>query len=190
MSNTNSPSGFKVSKHARGGVSSRMSQYFIASALASNIFRGDGVIPVNTSKRIDVAAATNRLIGVFDGVNYVLANGDTQFRPYWATGTTLKTGTVAQANVYDDPDTLFEIQGSGVIADADVGALADITAAVAGNTLTGTSGQQLDSTTIASGTTLRIEEFVDRPDNTHGLANAKVLVRISLHYLSGALTAI
>lgn len=190
MANTNYPSGFRVSKSGRGGVSSRLSQYFIASALASNIFRGDGVIPVGTNKRIDVAAATNRLIGVFDGVNYVLTNGDTQFRPYWATGTALKTGTVAQASVYDDPDTLFEIQGSGIIAQADIGAFADITAATAGNTLTGTSGQQLDTTTITSGTQLRIEEFVDRPDNTAGIANAKVLVRINLHYLNAAMTAI
>lgn len=188
MPNRDAPSGFRVSRHANGGVV-RMNEYFIASGLASNIFRGDGVIPVNTSKRINVAAATDRLQGVFDGVSYTDALGEPQFRPYWPTGTVLKTGTVARATVYDDPNILFEIQGDEDIVEADIGALADVTVG-AGNTSTGVSAMELDSSTVGSGDTLKIEEFVDRPDNERGANFARVLVRISKHYLAGALTTI
>lgn len=187
MANRDSAFGLKPSRHGNGGVI-RFSEYFIASALASNIYRGDGVIPVNTAKRINVAAATNRLIGVFDGVHYVDSNGDVQFRPRWATGTVLKTGTTAKALVIDDPNVLFEIQGDEDIVQDDIGALADLIVG-AGNNTTGQSAMELDSSTITSGDTLRIEEFVERADNEVGNF-AKVLVRISKHYLTGATTAI
>lgn len=188
MSNRDAPMGFLPKRHANGGVI-RESEYYIASALGSNIFRGDGVIPVDTTKRINVAAATNRLIGVFKGCWYIDSNGEVQFRPRWASGTVLKTGTVAKATVYDDPNTLFEMQGDEDIVDADIGALADVTVGT-GNNATGQSAMELDSSTVGSGDTLRIEEFVDRPDNERNANFAKVNVRISKHYLNGALTAI
>lgn len=188
--NVDQPSGFRAKRHAQGGLV-RTSKYYIASALASNIFRGDPVIPVNTNKRINVAAAGNRLIGVFDGVTYLDSNGDVQIRPMWATGTTLKTGSVAEATVYDDPETLFEIQGSGAIAETDIGNFADVTMATAGVAATGQSGAEVDTTTF--GTTdgqLRLAEFVERDDNVRGSANAKVHVLINEHYLKAAMTAI
>lgn len=189
--NTNAPSGFKHYQHANGGIPGRTSRYFIASGLASDLFMGDALIPVGTNKNVNVATAGVRLIGVFNGCLYQdnVKNPPTWARR-WPTGTTLKTGTMAEAYVFDDPNDLFEVQGSGIVAQADIGALADLTAATAGNANTGTSGQQLDTTTITSGTVFRINEFVDRPDNFIGIANDKVLVRIALHYLAGGMTAI
>jgi hypothetical protein len=189
MANRDNPSGLKVARHARGGLV-RPNRYFIASALASNIFRGDPVIPVNTSKRINVAAAGNRLIGVFQGVTYVNPQGEVKFEKYWPTGQTLQTGSVAEALVWDDPETLFEIQHSGVMAIADVGAFFDVTMATAGSTLTGISGAELDTATLSTADgQLRFEQIVDRPDNELG-ANGKALVVINEHYLRGALTGI
>jgi hypothetical protein len=192
MSNPNAPSGFKPVRHANGGIV-RMNRYYIASGLASNIYRGDVIKPVNTNKRIDVAAAGDRLQGVFDGVMYQDANNDTFFRPRWPTGTTLKTGTVAECLVYDDPFTLFEVQGSGIVAEADIFTLGDLTAATAGNAATGQSGQQLDTTTltstIATGGQFKVMQFVDRPSNVRGAANARVLVKANEHYEFGSTTA-
>jgi hypothetical protein len=188
MANRDNPSGFKVARHANGGVA-RPNRYYIASALASNIFRGDAVIPVNTNKRINVAATTNRLIGVFQGVAYVQPNGEFVDEKFWPTGQTLKTGTVAEALVWDDPNLLFEVQGDEDIVEADIGAMADIVAGT-GSTSTGISAHELDSSNIGTGDTLRIEQFVDRPDNERGANFARVLVRISKHYLAGAATAI
>lgn len=188
MANKDNPSGLKVAKHANGGTH-RPNRYFIASGLASNIFRGDGVIPVNTNKRINVAAATNRLIGVFQGVSYVNAQGEPKFDKFWPTGTTLQTGSLAEALVWDDPNLLFEVQGDEDIVEADLGAFADLVVG-AGSTTTGISAMELDSSTVGSGDTLRIEEFVDRPDNERDVNFARVLVRITKHYLAGALTAI
>ena len=189
MANRDNPSGLKVVRHARGGLV-RPNRYFIASGLASNIFRGDPVIPVNTTKRINVAAAGNRLIGVFQGVVYENPQGEVKFEKYWPTGQTLKTGGVAEALVWDDPFTLFEIQHSGNMLAADIGAFFDVTMATAGNTSTGISGAELDTTTLStSDGQLRFQDRADRLDNEFG-ANGKALVVINEHYLNGALTGI
>lgn len=192
MANTNNPIGLVPRRHAKGGVV-RSSAYAIAGGLASNIYRGSGVIPVNTSKRIDVAAAGNRLIGVFKGVSYVDAAGSAQFRPYWGTGQTLATGTVAEAEVFDDPDILFGIQVSasaGLIA-TDIGNFADLVIA-AGSVITGNSGDMLDQTTLtpttANGGQLRIEELDPIIGNAYG-QYAKALVRINEHTLGAGTTA-
>ena len=72
---------------------------------------------------------------------------------------------------------------------ADIGALANPTFAVAGNALTGQSGQQLDSTTIGSGAVFKIYDYSRRVDNFVN-TNAKLIVALSLHYHDGAMTAI
>lgn len=190
MANRNAPAGFQVSRHLVGGEANRLNQYHIASALAQNIFRGDLVIPTVTSKNVTLqAAVTNRVVGVFDGVFYIDANGEPQFRPRWLSGQIIKTGTVSDANVYDDPKSLFEVQASAAFALADIGALADVTNAVAGNVLTGQSGQQLDSATIGTGATLKIYDISRKVDNGFG-TNARVIVALMLHYYAGAMTAI
>jgi hypothetical protein len=188
MANVNRAAGFTPRRHLNGGVIA-LSRHHIASGLASNIFQGDAVIPVNTSKNINVAAAGNRILGVFDGVQYVNAAGEIKFEHYWATGTVPKTGTTPDAWVYDDPRILFLVQMSGAFALADIGAFADLTKGTAGSTLTGQSGDQIDSTTVGSGTVFKIYDYDRSPSNEIG-TNAKVLVGAVLHYHDGAMTAI
>lgn len=192
MPNVNSPSGLTVKKHAKGGVV-RSNAYQIASALASNIYRGSGVIAVNTTKRIDVAAAGSRLIGVFAQVQYVDSQGNVVFDRRWASGTTLKTGTVAEAQVYDDPDIIFSVQvssASGLVA-ADIGTAGDLVIGT-GSAATGLSGDMLDQTTltatVATGGQLRVEELDPVIGNDYG-QYAKALVRIVEHQLGTSTTA-
>lgn len=186
MANVNAAAGFRVLRHSHGADSNRVGAYQIASGLASNIGKGDPVIPVGTNKRINIATAGARLIGVFAGVVYFDTNG-VQYRPNWVSGQTLATGSIAEASVYDDPELIFGIQGSVTVAAGDVGALADVVIG-APNAL-GNSTTQLDTTTITSGTQLRIEEILREDGNDYG-AFADVAAMISLHYKHAVLTAI
>ena len=191
MPNVNRAFGFTPRRHLNGGVIA-LSRHHIASGLASNIFQGDAVIPTNTSKNINVASAGVRLLGVFDGVQYVNASGEIKFDHFWPSGTVPKTGTTPDAWVYDDPRILFYCQASAGFALADIGAFGDLTKTVAGSTLTGQSGDQWDSATVGSGTVLKLYDYDRSPDNDISSpgTNAKLLVGIVLHYHDGAMTAI
>ena len=197
MPNLNSPAGLLPVRNAGGGTM-RTNRYYIAGGLAQNIYRGSAVIATNTSKQINVATAgsTSLLIGVFKGCFYVDAGGNTQFRPYWGSGQTIQANSVVEAEVFDDPLTMFAIQVSGTagLVAANVGLIANLVIGT-GSTLTGNSGDQLDQTTIGSGAQFRIEELqaVNSPQQAGSLNNygqyAKALVRFAVHNLGASLTA-
>ena len=197
MPNLNSPAGLLPVRNAGGGTM-RTNRYYIAGGLAQNIYRGSAVIATNTSKQINVATAgsTSLLIGVFKGCFYVDAGGNTQFRPYWGSGQTIQANSVVEAEVFDDPLTMFAIQVSGAagLVAANVGLIANLVIGT-GSTLTGNSGDQLDQTTIGSGAQFRIEELqaVNSPQQAGSLNNygqyAKALVRFAVHNLGASLTA-
>lgn len=197
MANPNSPAGLLPLRHANGGTM-RTNRYYIAGGLAANIYRGSAVVATGTSKQITVATAgsTTLLIGVFKGCFYVDAGGNTQFRPYWGSGQTIQANSVVEAEVFDDPLTMFAIQVSGTagLVAANVGLIANLVIGT-GSTLTGNSGDQLDQTTIGSGAQFRIEELqaVNSPQQAGSLNNygqyAKALVRFAVHNLGASLTA-
>lgn len=188
MANRDAPRGFQVVGHLAGGLPNRLSRYHIADGLASTLCRADACIPVATSKNIDRPGGDAvRLLGVFDGCFYQDTNGDMQYRPRWAASTAIKSGTVVDAFVYDDPKLLFEAQYDGTLAATDIGALADVTRGTA-DAATNTSRDEVKGN-AGSGANLKIMDIVDRPDNELGAA-AKVIVAIALHYLGGGMTAI
>lgn len=182
MPNVDRPAGFQVARHLTGGMANRLSKYTIEPAHASNIFRGDAVIPQGTAKRITVPGADNvRLQGVFQGCVYVKPDGEPEYAKYWPANQAVQTGSTPDAFVYDDPQTLFMVQADGAFALDDIGAFANLTRG-AGNTLTGLSGYELQSASIGSGANLKIYELASMPDNEVG-ANAKLIVQFPLHYL-------
>src|SRR5882762_139449 len=152
--NINAPSGLTAVKHAAGGTPVRVNgsaDYAIAGGLASNIYRGSLVKPTGTGTNIDViAAGANPSIGSFHGVNYVDANGDTQFRPRWTSGQTVQTGSVPEATVFDDPDLLFDAQVSGAagLVAANIGNTGNVLIGT-GSALTGQSADQVDQSTLS-----------------------------------------
>lgn len=189
MANVNSPYGFIPRRHATGGVV-RTNEYQIAGALASNIYRGSAVIPVNTNKRINVATAGAKLQGVFKGCSYIDSVGTPQYRPLWATATALLTGTTAYAEVFDDPDTLFtcQVSGSAGLAATDIFTFADLVVGT-GNATNGTSGDMLDQSTL--GTTSGQFKVIDL-DPIQGNAfgqYAKALVQMNESYSGPDTTA-
>lgn len=191
MANTNSPNGLRVMRHQTGGTPGRRSRHHIAGAYNTDIYAGDAVIPVNTSKNISrPAAATDRLTGVFDGCYYLDPNqSQPQYNRRWPASQAVVSGSLPDAWVYDDPYTVFEIQASGAFTLAGIGSLADLVIGT-GNAFTKTSGDALDSTTLdASGVVFKVLDIINRPDNAVG-SFARLEVVISKHYLKGADTGI
>lgn len=191
MANTNAPSGFTIARHQKGGTANRRRRYHIAGAYSSDIYNGDAVIPVNTSKNISrPGSATDRLQGIFDNCYYLDPNQSApQYNRRWPASQAIVTGTVVDAWVIDDPGVLFEVQVSAAFTLANIGSLADLVIGT-GNAFTKVSGDAIDSTTLdASGTVFKVDDIVNRPDNVVG-SFARVQVLISKHYLAGAMTGI
>lgn len=194
MANVSRVNGLRPHSYANGAkFNGAVTEYFIPSTNAVNTFIGDVVVADSTG---DTAAAGGlgkgvrsvvpqtaasgagdvRYVGVIVGFKVDPTNLNTQYRA---------ASTGRYVLVADDPAIIFEVQEDavgGALAVADVGLNADIIVA-AGNTTTGTSGLQLDTSTKAVTATLplRIVGFSQRQDNEPGVANAKVLVKINTH---------
>jgi hypothetical protein len=170
--------------------------YRIPSSNATALFIGDPVVPVTASAdangvpTITHAAAgggsfvLGAVVGIISAGDPVIAQtrDNTVYRP---------ASTERYVLVADDPDLMFEMQ-----EDAVGGALA-VTAGSrnvdlvsgAGSTVTGYSGWQLDSSTLAVTNTLQMRLYrpVERSDNEPGVANAKWWCSINLHNVRSTL---
>lgn len=185
MANVNAPFGLRASRHLRGGVV-RLADYRIADQLSTSIFSGDLVKSTGTGKKITQSAATDTSVGVFYGCEYTDSQGNIVFSRYWPASTVTKAGTEIIAWVYDDPDTLFTVQGGSTgVAAVDVGQSADIVVGT-GSTATGSSAGVL-SNTISTSKMLHIYELTPADDNAYG-AYARVNVLINKHELRGVLS--
>lgn len=149
MANLDAPNGFNPVRHLNGGVVRYDDSFTIPSGSAFDIFLGDMVRLSGTGRDIDVAAATEELLGVFAGCRYTAANGDVVWAKQWVNGTATLGAVDAEAFVYTDPNIVYRAQ-CVTIAEADIGQAADIVAG-AGNAATGISGFEVDSTFGATG---------------------------------------
>lgn len=189
MANTDAPMGFRPRRLINGGTVPSVNAYPLASAYGSNIFTGDAV--VLTSGKLAVAtAASTGLLGVFAGCQYTAANGDIVFSPYWPASTATSGSVDAVGYVYDNPDTVFEVQtDSGVdfvLATHNL-TLADLISTHAGSTVTGQSKQEIRVGTDGDEQFL-VLQLIDRPGNAVG-THAKVECRIKDHRLSSTYSA-
>ena len=165
MANIDAAFGAKPIRHLTGGVI-RATEYKIVKEYAANVFTGD-FVQLAATGYVQVGAATNRLLGVFNGCKYTASNGEVVFKRYWPTGTaTLNDGDVT-AYVYDDPNIVWSIQSSGSADFADIGNLADIVAGT-GSTSTGQSAFEINGTTGTGTAQLRILGLYNEPKNAYG----------------------
>jgi hypothetical protein len=159
MSSTSAPFGFRPSYHNSGQM--RPKAYTIASTYAANIFSGDpvkltdnGVIQLGTSDGTRNGTTDGiTLLGVFAGCQYLDASGKPTISPFWPSGA---TGTEIVAWVYDDPETLYDVQytnpSAGTTVQTAVGEECDWTvASPGGSTQTGLSTTQLTAIQSTSG---------------------------------------
>jgi hypothetical protein len=137
------------------------------------IFRGDAVSILATGRVATTltAGGSAQTIGVAN--NYVAALAANDGADVW---------------VYDDPDTVFEIQSDGTTdptlatSQLGIGATADLLL-TSGNTSSGQSQHELDYQTINTTTNqpLRIIGFYNIAGNDMALAHGRYLVTLNMH---------
>lgn len=162
MANADVARGFWPLRHLTGGTI-RTSEYAIASTYGTNIFKGD-VVKLVAGGGIELAAAGNRFVGVFNGVSYTKSNGEKVFSQYWPAST---TATEIKASVFDDPNIVFGVQSAGSTVEADIGNLGDHVAGT-GSTTTGNSAHELNGSTGTGVGGFRVLGKIDAPDNAYG----------------------
>ena len=197
MSAISAPYGFRPSFHNSGQM--RPKAYTITSAYAANIFSGDpvkltssGVIQLGTSDGTRSGTTDGiSLLGIFAGCQYLDASGKPTISPFWPTGT---TGTEIVAWVYDDPETLFDVQftnaSAGTSVQTAVGEECDWTvASPGGSTRTGLSTTQLTASQATSGQ-FQITGFAGDINDSLTDAYVQVIVRINEHQYKASVNAV
>lgn len=196
MANADTPFGLRAVGHPLGLSKASVKAYYVPSSYGTALFPGDPVVKTGTSNTSEVTApgigvmavgtmpevnkATagdgNSITGVIVGV---AANTDNLSRRY------LPASTGGVVFVNDDPATEFEIQADGAIAAAQVGLNAVLIYTNTGDTNTGQSGAELDTTSDVpaadASNQLTILRVIARSDNEAASANTKCLVRINQH---------
>jgi len=197
MSAISAPFGFRPSYHNSGQM--RPKAYTIASTYAANIFSGDpvkltdnGVVQLGTSDGTRSGTVDGiSLLGIFAGCQYNDASGKPTISPFWPSGA---TGTEIVAWVYDDPETLFDVQytnpSSGTTVQTAVGEECDWSvASPGGSTQTGLSNCQLTAIQATSGQ-FQITGFAYNINDSLTDAYVQVTVRINEHHYKAAVNSV
>ena len=197
MSAISAPFGFRPSYHNSGQM--RPKAYTIASTYAATIFSGDpvkltdnGVVQLGTSDGTRSGTVDGiSLLGIFAGCQYLDASGKPTISPFWPGGT---TGTEIVAWVYDDPETLFDVQytnpSAGTTVQTAVGEECDWTvASPGGSTQTGLSNCQLTAIQATSGQ-FQITGFQYNITDSLTDAYVVVTVRINEHHYKAAVNSV
>ena len=197
MANTDSSYGLRpISRQGSSANSTGMTEYRIASDNSNPIYHGMAVIPLAGGVIDDLQAAAGgnvSICGVFGGCEYVSSTtGETVWSNYWP-GSGADSDYPVKAFLYDDPNQLFQIATSNVVAAANTEA--EVRAAVfaniafatgnSGSTTTGLSSATADLNTIATTNTLalRIMGIVEDPANSDfTAAGIPLIVRINNHF--------
>ena len=199
MSSTSAPFGFRPSFHNSGQM--RPKAYTIASGYAANIFSGDpvkltdaGVVQLGTSDGTRSGTTDGiTLLGIFAGCQYNDALGKPTVSPFWPASA---SATNIVAWVYDDPETLFDVQynnpgtpGTDSVQSA-VGEECDWTvASPGGSTPTGLSNTLLTAIQSTSGQ-FQITGFGYNINDSLTDAYVTATVRINEHAYKAAVNSI
>jgi hypothetical protein len=177
MSSVSAPFGLRPSFHPSGVI--RPKDGTIASGYATTIYQ-NAPVKIVAAGTLELAAAGDRAIGSFQGVQYNTSDGRYVLTNRW-TASTAATEIVAYYTA--DPLITYEIQGNGSIALTAMGSQADWTVATAGNSTAGLSAVMLDTATLTAvgSAGLRIVGLTPGPDNEWGDAFTVVQVQISEH---------
>ena len=190
MANLDRPFGFKLITPFNPNY---MQYYPVATAYGTAIFKGDFVqleatvagykcAALNGSTRpgavIDVTGAAGESLGV------VMAVFDSDLLPLmYLPASTTGDGVVAgYLLVNTDPDALYVVQedsDGGAIAADSVGLNIDAVSTHSGNTLTGQSKMEIDSSTVATTATLAWKLVRSWEDDTVASANCRWVVKLN-----------
>lgn len=192
MANPNTPYGLRPYSDMSGKpYNGAVRTYYVPAGNATALYLGDPVNLVSNSAdangvpavEIATAGSGNQVLGAFLGMSNNA--GSAIITVQWTTPVYLPASTAAYIYVSDDPFLLYAIQEDsvgGAMAAGAGGGNANLVAG-SGNTVTGQSGWQLDSSTLShtgSDTTLqlRVIQALQEIDNAIG-TNAKWLVKLN-----------
>jgi hypothetical protein len=167
---------------------------YVDDAGTNGIFIGDPVVLSGSSHdtghpEVAIATVSTTISGVVVGITKPGAGGtnDPNKAPGVPSQTYLADNEDGFVVVCMDPMAIYEIQEDGQIADTAVGEFADLVY-TAGNTTTGLSQVELDSSDAGTGDNVRILGRVRSPDNDPDAANCRLLVQINEHTLNSVQT--
>jgi hypothetical protein len=184
MTASSAPFGFIPSREATG-YGTRGENKFegaIPSGYATDIYKYQPV-KMTTAGQLQPAVSSADFIGVFMGCEYTGTDGRRRVSNYWPGGTAILSGTTVTSYIMDDPNSVFEVQTDGSLAQSAIGDQADITNGSNQNGSTGLSAATLSSTLKGTGNQgmFRVVNISDRVDNAWGDAYTVVKVTIAQH---------
>ena len=188
MANVDSAFGLKPYEGlSPSGAIPQARKYLInPSGYGTTIYQGD-LVKFNGGYVEQAGVSDANIVGVFNGVHYQSSDGPV-WSNFYTASTTASSGDI-EVYIYDDPNTLFTIQGDSDTAStqAAVGKNAD-TVGTGGSTTTGLSSRELDVSTLATtaGLQLKVVGVVDNENNgTIAGTHANLIVQINEHAYKG-----
>ena len=184
MANQNAAFGFRAMGKLGSNVNNMAtSEYKIADNANLDLFQG--MIVGMTGGVITAGTATSVLnLGVLNGVFITKdpSTGKPTFKNQYSQ-TNVAAGETITAFVYDDPNTLFEVQAGGVLAQAAQGNNIDSVLG-SGDTVTGRAKSTTASSVTGSGLTAQfriIKPSTDVLNNDISVANCNYVVKFNEH---------
>lgn len=162
MANEDKPFGFKPLRHKRSTIIP-VTRYVIADDESNDLFIGDPVVRSGTTPTsgefeglpivtLATAGTGNAITGILASIRHY---ADLSLNYYDASS----ISTVTECWVYDDPATIFIAQEDSVGGDlsaTEIGINANIVLTHGGDTATGISGAEIDSSGTATTATLQL----------------------------------
>jgi hypothetical protein len=145
MANPDAPFGFKVWNAGGGGTPCRTEEGTLVAAYGTALYSGDA-LTLAADGTLAVATAGGAIIGIFDGVEYILPDGSVKIDDYWPASTATKSGSKIRVTYIPVEGHIFYAQSAGSMTLADVGQWVDISTGTAGSAVTGRSGMQTSAT--------------------------------------------
>ena len=176
MANQDAAFGFRAVRHLSGGTP-RTEEYLIASGLTKVVYTGSPVMAVSTGVITLGTVSAVQHIGVFNGCFYT---DPTTSKPTWKAyypGSITASDIVA--NVYADPQIIFEGQHDGTQTVANNNHANHDHVGTSGSTINGQSSAEIDSstyTTTATGTFTQIGVSKDPENSDLTAANSNAYI--------------
>jgi|TARA_R100001480_G_scaffold129901_1_gene127482 hypothetical protein len=161
-------------------------QYSIGDTQTTAIFTGDPV-KYKSDGTVEVATAGDPVVGVFGGCFYT---DPTTSKPTWSPyfPASLAPGD-AKAFIWDNPMQTFIVQQDSVVSNLLAANLNENANLIfnAGNTTTGVSGVEIDSSSadVTAALQVRLIDFYATPSNNTTANNSVFVVKINNHKLMG-----
>ncbi len=178
--NTNMINGFKAVRTLSGApVNFQEAKFATAAGDGTAIFPGDPVIFANGSDPngfLTVTKATAGQVPIAGIMTGIVADGSQLQNAYRPASTAMYIYCII------DPNTIFEAQANAAVALNSAGFTCSMVQTQAGNTLTSTSGVQIDQSTLATNTAtfaFKAMGFSQAVGNIPNATNNKLYVKIN-----------